>query len=47
VQITLTVIAMLGALALALRFLRRGEELVLEPPLSSSRGALIRAHGDA
>jgi hypothetical protein len=36
VQITLTVIAMLGALALALRFLRRGEELVLEPPLSSS-----------
>jgi hypothetical protein len=36
VQITLTVIAMLGALALALRFLKRGEELVLEPPLSSS-----------
>jgi hypothetical protein len=31
VQITLTVIAMLGALALALRFLRRGEQLVLEP----------------
>jgi hypothetical protein len=31
VQITLTVISMLGALALALRFLRRGEELVLEP----------------
>jgi hypothetical protein len=30
VQITLTVIAMLGALALGLRFLRRGEELVLE-----------------
>jgi hypothetical protein len=30
VQITLTVISMLGALALALRFLRRGEELVLE-----------------
>jgi hypothetical protein len=31
VQITLTVISLLGALALALRFLRRGEELVLEP----------------
>jgi hypothetical protein len=31
VQITLTVIAMLGALALGLRFLRRGEQLVLEP----------------
>jgi hypothetical protein len=31
VQITLTVISMLGALALALRFLRRGEELVLPP----------------
>jgi hypothetical protein len=31
VQITLAVIAMLGALALGLRFLRRGEELVLEP----------------
>jgi hypothetical protein len=30
VQITLAVAAMLGALALALRFLRRGEELVLE-----------------
>ena len=29
VQITLTVMAMLGALALGLRFLRRGEELVL------------------
>jgi hypothetical protein len=35
VQITLTVIAMLGALALALRFLRRGEELVLTPQLTS------------
>jgi hypothetical protein len=35
VQITLTVIAMLGALALALRFLRRGEELVLTPELTS------------
>jgi hypothetical protein len=31
VQITLTVIAMLGALALALRFLWRGEQVVLEP----------------
>jgi hypothetical protein len=31
VQITLTVIAMLGALALGLRLLRRGEQLVLEP----------------
>jgi hypothetical protein len=31
VQITLTVMAMLGALALGLRFLRRGEELVLVP----------------
>jgi hypothetical protein len=32
VQITLTVMAMLGALALALRFLWRGEQAVLEPP---------------
>jgi hypothetical protein len=31
VQVTLTVTAMLGALALALRFLRRGEQIVLEP----------------
>jgi hypothetical protein len=31
VQITLTVMAMLGALALGLRFLRRGEQVVLEP----------------
>jgi hypothetical protein len=31
VQITLAVMAMLGALALGLRFLRRGEQLVLEP----------------
>jgi hypothetical protein len=31
VQITLAVMAMLGALALGLRFLRRGEELVLAP----------------
>jgi hypothetical protein len=36
VQITLTVMAMLGALALALRFLRRGEELVLVTPDLSS-----------
>jgi hypothetical protein len=35
VQITLTVIALLGALALGLRFLRRGEEVVLVPPPSS------------
>jgi hypothetical protein len=31
VQITLAVIAMLGALALGLRFLWRGEQVVLEP----------------
>jgi hypothetical protein len=36
VQITLAVIAMLGALALALRFLWRGEQLVLEPAPPSS-----------
>jgi hypothetical protein len=36
VQITLAVIAMLGALALALRFLWRGEQVVLEPAPSSS-----------
>jgi len=36
VQITLTAIALLGALALGLRFLRRGEEVVLVPPLASS-----------
>jgi hypothetical protein len=35
VQITLTVIALLGALALGLRFLRRGEEVVLMPQVSS------------
>ena len=35
VQITLTVIALLGALALGLRFLRRGEQLVLVPHPSS------------
>jgi hypothetical protein len=31
VQITLTAIAMLGAIGLGLRFLRRGEQVVLEP----------------
>ena len=36
VQIALTVIAMLGAIALGLRFLRRGEEVVLAPAQSSS-----------
>jgi hypothetical protein len=35
VQITLAVIAMLGALALALRFLWRGEQVVLEPAAPS------------
>jgi hypothetical protein len=35
VQITLTVMAMLGALALALRFLREGEQLVLVPDAAS------------
>jgi hypothetical protein len=35
VQITLTVIALLGALALGLRFLRRGEEVVLLPQPAS------------
>ena len=37
VQITLAVMAMLGALALALRFLRRGEQVVLEPASPSIR----------
>ncbi len=37
VQITLAVMAMLGALALGLRFLRRGEELVLEDPARRSQ----------
>jgi hypothetical protein len=46
VQITLTVMAMLGALALGLRFLRRGEELVLEPG-ASIEADLIPRHGDA
>ena len=36
VQIALTVIALLGALALGLRFLRRGEEVVLLPSPPSS-----------
>jgi hypothetical protein len=36
VQITLTVIALLGALALGLRFLRQGEQLVLVPDGSSA-----------
>jgi hypothetical protein len=36
VQITLAVMAMLGALALALRFLWRGEQVVLDPAPSSS-----------
>jgi hypothetical protein len=47
VQITLTVMAMLGALALALRFLRRGEELVLVPGAASTEADLIARHGDA
>jgi hypothetical protein len=47
VQITLTVMAMLGALALGLRFLRRGEELVLVPGAASSEADLISRHGDA
>jgi hypothetical protein len=36
VQITLAVMAMLGALALALRFLWRGEQVVLDPAPSAS-----------
>jgi hypothetical protein len=36
VQITLAVMAMLGALALGLRFLWRGEQVVLEPAAASS-----------
>jgi hypothetical protein len=47
VQITLTVMAMLGALALGLRFLRRGEELVLEPGGSATEADFIARHGDA
>jgi hypothetical protein len=48
VQITLTVMAMLGALALGLRFLKRGEELVLVPEEASATQAdLIARHGDA
>jgi hypothetical protein len=47
VQITLTVMAMLGALALGLRFLRRGEEIVLAPDGASTPVDLIATHGDA
>lgn len=47
VQITLTVVAMLGALALGLRFLKRGEEIVLVPGGASSEADLIPRHGDA
>jgi hypothetical protein len=47
VQITLTVVAMLGALALGLRFLRRGEEIVLVPAGTSAEADLIPRHGDA
>jgi hypothetical protein len=47
VQITLTVMAMLGALALGLRFIRRGEELVLEPGAAATEADLIARHGDA
>jgi hypothetical protein len=36
VQITLAVMAMLGALALGLRLLWRGEQVVLEPAATSS-----------
>jgi hypothetical protein len=38
VQITLAVIAMLGSLGLALRFLRRGEQVVLEQPHDGPAG---------
>jgi hypothetical protein len=38
VQITLAVIALLGALALGLRFLRRGEKVVLEAPPHGASG---------
>ena len=48
VQITLAVIAMIAALALALRFLRRGEEIVLETaPAPASAGLPDRAAGSA
>jgi hypothetical protein len=39
--------AMLGALALGLRFLRRGEEIVLAPDGASTPVDLIAPHGDA
>ena len=38
VQITLAVMSMLSAIALALRFLRRGEQVVLESPAGSGAG---------
>jgi hypothetical protein len=38
-QITLTVIALLGGLAVALRLVRRGEEIVLEEPATPARAA--------
>jgi hypothetical protein len=38
VQITLAVMSMLSAIALALRFLRRGEQVVLESPVGSGAG---------
>jgi hypothetical protein len=41
VQITLAVMALLGALALGLRFLRRGEQVVLEPT-----GVVSLRHGE-
>ena len=44
VQITLAVMAMLGALALGLRFLRRGEQIVLEMP---SEGGAAPSEGGA
>ena len=45
VQITLAVMAMLAALALGLRFLRRGEELVLERPEGPSGPGLSPSPG--
>ena len=52
VQITLAVIAMLGALAIALRFLWRGEQAVLEPPPSTGARPIFLTwfdcdHGEA
>jgi hypothetical protein len=45
VQITLAVAAMLAALALGLRFLRRGEELTLEGVPGAAGGATARSNG--